>query len=169
MRYFVSVLFLVMLAIGFAQGGDEAIYTINCVACHQASGEGLAGAFPNLKGNVSEIVGLEGGRDYLIRAVLFGMKGEIKVVDNVFNGTMPAWVSLSDEDIAGVLNYVVKAWEQELPEVFEEFTAEEVAAARGEELSFDDVLALRPDRICLLGVCVKEGAKKWTPPSRQNP
>jgi len=142
MRYFVSILVLAMLALGFAQEANE-VYTTNCVACHQASGEGLPGAFPNLKGNVSVIAGLEGGREYLIRAVLFGNMGEIKVGENVFNGAMPAWASLSDEDIAGVLNYIVKAWEQEVPEGFEDFTAEEVAAARGEELSFDDVLALR--------------------------
>lgn len=142
MRYIVSILVLAMLAVGFAQEADE-VYTTNCVACHQASGEGLAGAFPNLKGNVSVIIGLEGGREYLIRNVIFGNMGEIKVGENVFNGAMPSWITLSDDDIAAVLNYIVKAWEQEVPEGFEDFTAEEIAAARGEELSFDDVLAIR--------------------------
>jgi len=103
MRYFVSILVLAMLALGFAQEANE-VYTTNCVACHQASGEGLPGAFPNLKGNVSVIAGLEGGREYLIRAVLFGNMGEIKVGENVFNGAMPAWASLSDEDIALIEN-----------------------------------------------------------------
>ncbi len=142
MRYLISILVLTFLAVGFAQDG-EAVYSTNCVACHQATGDGLPGAFPNLNGNVSKIVVVEGGRDYLIKAVLFGMMGEITIAENTFNGAMPAWGSLSDEDIAGVLNYIVSSWEQELPEDFAEFTAEEVATARAEELNFDDVLALR--------------------------
>ena len=142
MRYLISIAILAMLALGFAQEANE-VYTTNCVACHQATGEGLPGAFPNLKDNVNVIAGLEGGRDYLIRAVLFGLMGEVNIGENVYNGAMPSWSSLSDEDIAGVLNYIVKAWEQEVPEGFEDFTAEEVAAARAEELSFEDVLALR--------------------------
>lgn len=142
MRYLISILVLTFLAVGVAQDG-EAAYNTSCVACHQATGDGLPGAFPNLNGSVSVIAGLEGGRDYLIKTILFGMMGEITVGETTYNGAMPAWSSISDEDIAAILNYIVTSWEQEVPEGFEDYTAEEVEAVRAEELSMDDVLALR--------------------------
>ncbi len=81
-----------------------------CVTCHQPNGEGLAPAhFPPLAG--SDWV--TGSEDVLVRVVLNGLTGPIKVGDKDF-GIVPMvptiWVAWSDEDIAAVLTYIRNEW-----------------------------------------------------------
>ena len=126
-------------------GGGEAVYS-NCVQCHQASGAGRAYAYPPLAGgHAAALATAEGGRAYLVNVLLHGVQGEIVVDEVPYNGVMPGWSALSDEEIAGVLNYTVTAWENRegLPDDFAAFTADEVAAARGVELSTAQVYELR--------------------------
>ncbi len=86
----------------------KTVYETVCLACHQANGEGLPGAFPGLAG--SEWV-LEEGPGRLIRIVLQGLQGPIEVKGQAFNSVMVAWRSqLSDEDIASVLTYIRQEW-----------------------------------------------------------
>lgn len=126
----------------------EAVYAANCVACHQATGQGVPGAFPPLAGgHAAELASAEGGRDYLLHAVLYGVQGAIEVAGTSYDGLMPAWQQLSDAQIAAVLNYVTTAWDNAdvLADDAAPFTADEVAAARGEGLSSAAVLESRPD------------------------
>ncbi|MEY3995915.1 MAG: hypothetical protein RL344_258 [Pseudomonadota bacterium] len=74
----------------------EAIYKTNCVACHQATGLGVTGAFPAL--DAAKIV-LEGKTEQ-INVLLNGRN----------NNKMPAWKHLSDTDIAAVITYTRQAW-----------------------------------------------------------
>ena len=74
----------------------EKIYAANCVACHQATGKGVVGAFPALDG--SKIV--NGPADAQIALVLAGKTGT----------AMPSWKQLSDTDIAAVITYTRNAW-----------------------------------------------------------
>lgn len=68
----------------------EKVYAANCVACHQANGAGVPGAFPALAG--SQMV--NGPQD-----------GQIGILLNGKNG-MPAWkATLSDTEIAAVITY----------------------------------------------------------------
>ncbi len=68
----------------------EKVYAANCVACHQANGAGVPGAFPALAG--SQVV--NGAQD-----------GQIGILLNGKNG-MPAWkATLSDTEIAAVITY----------------------------------------------------------------
>ena len=53
----------------------ESTYSANCVACHQPNGEGIAGAFPPLAGHIPELYNAEGGREYIINTVLYGLQG----------------------------------------------------------------------------------------------
>ena len=63
-----------------------------CVTCHQANGMGVPGAFPPLAGS-EWVVGSE---DRLIRIILHGLAGEIKVKGVVYNSVMPAfWPTLA--------------------------------------------------------------------------
>ncbi|MFL6717837.1 MAG: cytochrome c oxidase subunit II [Burkholderiaceae bacterium] len=73
----------------------EKIYTANCVACHQANGKGVPGAFPALDGS----------------PIVNGPKGpQINILLNGKNA-MPAWKSvLSDTDIAAVITYTRNSW-----------------------------------------------------------
>jgi len=121
------------------------VYAANCAACHQAGGTGLAGAFPPLAGHVPDLLKAADGRSYVGKLLLFGLEGEISVNGNAFAGAMPAWQTLSDGDIAAVLNYVSNAWDngKSLPANFKPFTSDEIKALRAAPLTSAQVYALR--------------------------
>lgn len=73
----------------------QQVYNANCAACHQASGEGIPGAFPALVAAPS-VVGPQADQI----AILLNGKG----------AGMPAWKQLSDVEIASVITYTRNAW-----------------------------------------------------------
>jgi mono/diheme cytochrome c family protein len=90
------------------------VYTANCIACHQANGLGVPGAFPPLAG--SEWV--SGSEERLVRIVLHGLQGPIKVAGQDYNNVMaPLGGVLKDEQIANVLSYVRQTWGNNAPDV----------------------------------------------------
>ena len=98
------------------------VYSSRCAACHQATGQGLPGAFPPLAG--SEFV--TGDEERLVRIVLRGLTGPVTVRGQTFNGAMPAWADvLSDAEIAAVLTYVRSAWGNAAEAVAADKVAEE--------------------------------------------
>jgi mono/diheme cytochrome c family protein len=128
---------------GSAAGAN--VYAGNCAACHQENGVGVAGAFPPLAGHVADVLAQPGGRNYLIRAVLFGVEGTISVSGASFNGAMPAWNTLDDQAIASALNHIATSWgnAQRLPAGFKAWEANEIAAVRAERMTAAAVYALR--------------------------
>lgn len=82
----------------------ERVYTSTCVACHQASGEGLPPMFPALKGS---------------DMVLNDVAAHIDVVVNGVPGTAMAAFGkqLSEVDIAAVITYERNAWDNDTGEV----------------------------------------------------
>jgi cytochrome c oxidase subunit 2 len=74
----------------------EKVYAANCVACHQANGQGIPGTFAPLDGS----------------KVATGPKaGHIDIVMNGKTGTaMAAFKHLSDVQIAAVVTYERNAW-----------------------------------------------------------
>ncbi|WP_213774408.1 c-type cytochrome [Bradyrhizobium sp. dw_78] len=127
-----------------ADAGSQ-IYAANCAACHQAGGTGMADAFPPLAGHVPDLLNPTDGRTYVGKVLLFGLEGKISVNGGNYDGAMPAWQALSDDDIAAVLNYVSNAWNngKSLPAGFKPFTADEIKALRMPELTSAAVYALR--------------------------
>ena len=127
----------------------EEVYSQQCAACHQAGGEGIPGSFPPQKGlaaNIFNASGGIGGRDYLAHVLEYGLTGPINVDGTAYNGNMPAWGgSLSDQQIADVLNYVLTAFgnRERISPDFQPYTAEEVSALSGKDLSGKDVHQLR--------------------------
>ena len=83
------------------------VYDKNCIACHQASGVGLATVFPPLKGNPAVLS--DDPKDH-IEAILNGLSG--KTIDGVAYGSpMPEFgSSLSDEQVAAVVNHERSEW-----------------------------------------------------------
>ncbi|MEZ4728468.1 MAG: c-type cytochrome [Caldilineaceae bacterium] len=80
-----------------AQG--EAIYTRVCAACHQADGQGVAGAYPALAGNPFVT-----GEDPtpMLRVIFTGRAG------------MPHFRDyLTEQEIASVVSYIRNAWEND--------------------------------------------------------
>ena len=73
----------------------EKVYGANCVACHQATGKGVPGAFPALDGDPV----VNGPRAAQINILLNG------------KNAMPAWKAvLSDTEIAAVITYTRNNW-----------------------------------------------------------
>jgi len=81
------------------------VFQQTCAACHQANGEGLAGAFPPLAR--SDFLNADVSRAIL--TVTNGRTGPITVNGTVYNSIMPAQ-GLSDEAVANVLTYVYSQW-----------------------------------------------------------
>jgi nitrite reductase (NO-forming)/hydroxylamine reductase len=82
------------------------VYEVACMACHQADGKGLPGAFPPLAGSDY----LLGNKDRAVGVVVNGLQGEV-VVNNVkFNSVMPAMTQLSDQEIADALTFALNSW-----------------------------------------------------------
>ncbi|WP_174872916.1 cytochrome c oxidase subunit II [Vogesella oryzae] len=94
----------------------EKVFSQNCVACHQANGKGIPGAFPALDGSP------------------IATKDKPAHIDIVLNGSkknpaMAAWgKQLSDTDIAAVITYERNAWGNQTGDVVQ---PSEIKAARG--------------------------------------
>ncbi len=84
----------------------KALYTQHCAACHQASGEGMKGAFPPLAGSDY----LLDNRSLGLEAAVHGLSGEIEVNGQKYNGVMPSMAYLKDQELVDILNYVLNAW-----------------------------------------------------------
>jgi nitrite reductase (NO-forming) len=83
------------------------VYMGLCVACHQADGKGLPGAFPSLVNSDYMLA----DRDRAVRVVLKGLTGPITVNGQTINSVMPPQEAvLTDAQIADVLTYVFNAW-----------------------------------------------------------
>jgi nitrite reductase (NO-forming)/hydroxylamine reductase len=84
----------------------ESVYQTVCLACHQADGKGLPGAFPPLAGSDY----LLGDKDRAVGVVVRGLEGEIVVNGVKYNSVMPAMTQLSDQEIADALTYSMNSW-----------------------------------------------------------
>lgn len=74
----------------------ESVYGAQCVACHQATGKGLAPAFPALEGS---------------QIVMGPMADHIDIMLNGKEGTaMQSFAQLNDVELAGVITYARQAW-----------------------------------------------------------
>ncbi|MCB0466134.1 MAG: nitrite reductase, copper-containing [Aequorivita sp.] len=91
------------------------IFGSTCIACHQASGQGVPGAFPPLA--KSDFLNADANR--AIDIVMRGKTGEITVNGKKYNSVMTAQ-TLSNKDIANVLTYVYNSWGNNGTEVTEE-------------------------------------------------
>ena len=104
-------------------GKGQALFTATCAACHQATGEGLPGAFPPLKGNSAVN---DADPTHHIHVVLHGLQGA-NVGGTVYSSPMPPFgTTLSDADVANIINYERGSWGNHGAPI----TAAQVAAER---------------------------------------
>jgi len=89
------------------------IYNDFCISCHMTNGEGAGAIFPPLANS-----------DYLknkqiesIKAVKYGMSGEILVNGKTFNSVMSP-MGLSDQEVADVMNYINNSWGNDYGEFY---------------------------------------------------
>ena len=84
----------------------KAVYETACVPCHQLHGHGQEGLAPPL----AQSEWVAGSPERLVRIVLHGMRGPIKVKGQTYELDMPALGVLSDEQIAAVLTFIRREW-----------------------------------------------------------
>lgn len=108
------------------------LFTQTCAPCHQADGRGVAGVYPPLTPHLGRYVRVPEGRVYLIRVVLFGLMGRLESAGQVYNNIMlPIGLSLTDQQVADILNFILRELDQEsLPEDFNDISPDEVAQQR---------------------------------------
>ena len=107
----------------FDAARGASLYTANCVACHQATGMGLPGAFPPLKGNAAV---LDPDPAKQIGVILHGLQGEA-IGGTTYPSVMPPFAaSLNDADIADIANHERTSWGNQAKLV----SADQVEAAR---------------------------------------
>lgn len=121
------------------------IYADSCAVCHGPDRQGISASFPPLDKHVLELADSE--HSYLPLVVLYGLSGKIEVAGNTYNGVMPAWGQLSNEEIAAILNTLIDWVEQQGSGSgdVESYTADQVGALRGLGLSASDVRERRPE------------------------
>ena len=74
----------------------QSVYEVNCVACHQTNGQGIAGIFPALVG--SDIV--LNNKERNIEILMEGVQG----------AAMNSFSYLSEVEIASVITYTRQSW-----------------------------------------------------------
>jgi len=84
--------------------GQE-IYADFCVTCHLDKGEGVPYTFPPLAASDYVMENREGS----IKAIKYGLQGEITVNGVTYNSAMAA-MGLEDEEVADVMNYISNSW-----------------------------------------------------------
>lgn len=82
------------------------LYAAVCASCHQSDGRGLEGLAPPLLDSEWVL----GPSSRTVRIVLHGVRGPIRVLGKTHTGDMPPQGVLSDDQIAGILTYVRRAW-----------------------------------------------------------
>jgi nitrite reductase (NO-forming) len=85
----------------------QVLYGGTCSVCHQDSGQGLPGVFPPLAG--SDFL-KQRGRSEIIRVVLNGLTGPVKVNGTDYNSVMPPMSQLTDDEVANILSFVYASW-----------------------------------------------------------
>jgi mono/diheme cytochrome c family protein len=98
---------------GASKVDGKQIYAGKCIACHQGNGNGVAGVFPPLA--ASDWV--TGDEKTLTHILLHGINGEIEVKGVVYKGAMPAWKTLSDDELAAVMSYIRSDWGNTAPAI----------------------------------------------------
>lgn len=118
------------------EAGKE-LYLVTCASCHQPHGNGQDGLAPPLAGSDWTV----GSEERLVRIVLNGLRGPVRVKDKVFELDMPALAVLADDEIAALLTYVRREWghraapvEPETVRRIREATADRQEAWTAEEL-----------------------------------
>jgi mono/diheme cytochrome c family protein len=107
------------------------VFEQRCIICHQPNAQGVAGLYPPLADSIGNYVRVKDGRTYLVHVLLNGLGGPVVVKGVTYNGLMPQFASLSDDDIAAALNEVLTRFNAaELPKNFQPITPDEVKAGR---------------------------------------
>jgi len=128
MTRFAALIMILCLPLSFVMAGSDDLverkadfnWKMNCQGCHLPNGAGSPLGAPDMRGIVAKFLQVEGGREYL---------GRVPGV---------AYAPLKDQDLADLLNWVLKEYDNEnLTEDFRPYTASEIGALRRRPLVED--------------------------------
>jgi nitrite reductase (NO-forming) len=87
----------------------QTVYESYCMSCHMEDGKGIEGAFPSLvqTGNLND-------KNRLVKIILQGMRGKIVVKGTNYDAEM-AGISLTDQEVSDVINYIRNSWGNKAP------------------------------------------------------
>lgn len=86
--------------IALLQDGSD-VYGAVCAGCHQQGGTGIEGTFPPLRGNPSV-----DDAEYVAQVIANGREGRIEVNGVEYDGVMPAFSTLSSDEVSAVIAYI---------------------------------------------------------------
>lgn len=98
----------------------EGVYSGFCMRCHLSQGEGVEGIYPPL----ADSNWLSEKRAKSIKAVKYGLKGEIEVNGKTYNNNMTS-MGLTDREVADVMNYIMNNFGNEA-KTYDQVTLKEV-------------------------------------------
>lgn len=106
-KYILCIAMIGLVLKGFSQdiNKGKTVYTKTCIACHQATGAGIPGAFPPLA--KSDYLNADVNR--AIKQVIKGSNIPMTVNGKKYTTAMPPQ-ALSDQQVADVLTYVYANW-----------------------------------------------------------
>lgn len=117
------------------------LYGGKCAACHQGTGLGVAGVFPPLAGAEWVL----GDEKILSNILLHGINGEMVVKGNTYKGAMPAWGTLSDDELAAVLTYIRSDWGNAAPPIKAETIKSQRELTKARTEPYAGGAAIKPD------------------------
>ena len=79
----------------------QTIYTTYCTSCHMENGEGIEDVYPPL----AKSDYLMADKVRMIKQILFGATGNMKVNGKTYNGEMTGF-NLTDEEMSNLANYI---------------------------------------------------------------
>lgn len=85
----------------------KTLFNSTCAACHQTHGMGMEGLAPPL----ADSDWVAGSEQRLIRVLLHGLSGPIKVNGARYSLDMPAMGVFDDNQLAAILTYIRRGWE----------------------------------------------------------
>jgi len=83
------------------------LFAGTCAACHQPTGLGRPGLAPPL----ADSEWVLGPEQRLARILLHGAEGPITAAGTDFDSSMPSWAIFDDNQLAGILTYIRRSWE----------------------------------------------------------
>lgn len=141
---------MAMLALFVTSGAEaqelnagKALFAKHCAVCHQANGQGQDGLAPSLTEYPGRYVRTEAGRTLLANVALYGLLGPIQNGGKLYNGSMPSFRTLSDDEVAQVLSYVALDLAGAKAAGAQPVSADEVKARRSKSLAPTEVRHLR--------------------------
>jgi mono/diheme cytochrome c family protein len=146
----------------------KALFSANCITCHQANGQGLPGQYPPLAG--SEIV-LGPAVNHTIAIVLKGLQGPVTVKGQAFNNAMQAWEGqYNDQQLAAILTYIRSDWGNNGTPVTAEMVKQirDEIKDRKEQWSWAELQKLPPKDMAAPASAPPAGSPKPAGPGQQN-